>query len=1087
MASSLLVSAIVMPDSNKQRDELEAAISGLEAQRASLGESVVEPALAALRKQLAHLDSSPSKSDVDEERKLVTIVFADIAGFTALSETKDAEEVRALMNACFDRLVPVITKYDGTIDKFIGDEIMALFGAPLAHEDDAERALRASLEMMAAIAAFNRTHGTNLDLHIGINTGPVVAGKIGEIFVGPATYRQTSRLFEFAPARPLELKGKAAPVEVRALLGVKAAPERTRGIEGLHAALMGRDAELQAVREALTALADGQGGILAVIGEAGLGKSRLIAEMKRLSPSNVRWAEARALPFTVGMSYWLAREFLCNLLGVDGNASPGDLGKVLRDYQARLFPGSCDIGVFLSRILDLPLDAETSERLRLLGPETLQKLMLDAVSKFVAANAADVPLILIWEDLHWCDPSSVEVLSAILPLSVCHQLLVVCVSRPEENRALKMLAAAADKYPAGFHRIELSPLDREQSESLINDLLKIRDLPQSLSKAILDRAEGNPFFLEELIRSLIDAGVIVIDQNGASAVGDTQTVEIPDTIQAVLAARIDRLQPAHKQTLQNASVIGRVFEEILLKQLAKEKESTETIDSSLKELLRREFILHDRAAENGPGDYAFKHAITHSVAYNSLLLARRAELHCAVGDAMEKLFTDRADELAAALAFHYERGRAAEKAFHYFTIAAERAEATYANAEAEAFYRSALTQLDRLKDAPRPDQEHSPSSLNEHLGDVLELEGEHGAARQAFDAGLAASDPTDRVQRARFLRKIGFSHSMQRQFAETGRFFEDAEEQLGNEAIKPIELWWQEKLQIQLDKMFLLYWQGEAGKMRELANRYRSAIEQYATPTQYGKFFQLLALSLLTGARYQPSAECIELAKKAVSQSRGRANFLDQAHFRFVLGLVNFFGRNFEAAAENCTVALQMAERCGDLVLQARCLTYLGAAYRCLGDAAKAQDCASEAKALATRLNMIEYIAMADANLSWVAWARGDFADAKRVATEALRSWHSMEEPYGFDWMALWPLVAVSLAEHRLTDAIEHTGALFAANQHPLPSDLAEAARRAIESAKDKDHEALQTNLRAALAKAEELGQLRTPVKAWKVIPSAGP
>ena len=696
----------------------------------------------------------------------------------------------------------------------------------------------------------------------------VDASDTGEIFVGPATYRQTSRLFEFGPAKTLELKGKAAPVEVHALLGLKAAPERTRGIEGLHSALMGRDAELQAVREALTALAHGRGGILMVIGEAGLGKSRLIAEMKRFWPRNVRWAEARALPFTAGMSYWLARELLFSLLGVDGNASPSEVGKVLRDYQARLPPDSGDTAAFLSRIFDLPVDAETSDRLRLLGPETLQKLMLDAVSKFCAAFAADAPLILVWEDLHWCDPSSVEVLSTLLSLSTRHQLLIVCVSRPEENRALKMLAAAAEKYPAGFHRIDLSPLTRKQSEFLINGLLKIRDLPESLSKAILDRAEGNPFFLEELIRSLIDTGVIVIGEEGASVVGDPKSVEIPDTLQAVLAARIDRLQAAHKQTLQNASVIGRAFEEILLRQLAAGKESNDTTGAALKELLRREFILHDDA-ENSSGEYAFKHAITHSVTYNSLLFARRAELHCAVGTAMERLFPDRIAELAAVLAFHYERGNAAEKAFHYFSMAAERAEATYANAEAADFYRAALAQLDRLKQTSSPNDKHSASYLNEHLGDVLELEGEHASARQAFNTGLTASAPTDQVRRARLLRKIGFSHSMQRQFAQAGHFLESAEEQIGNEAAKPVETWWQEKLQVQLDKMFLLYWKGEAGKMRELADRYRSAIEQYATATQYGKFFQLLALSLLTGSRYRPSEECLELAEKAVSQSRG--------------------------------------------------------------------------------------------------------------------------------------------------------------------------------------------------------------------------
>lgn len=442
---------------------------------------------------------------------------------------------------------------------------------------------------------------------------------------------------------------------------------------------------------------------------------------------------------------------------------------------------------------------------------------------------------------------------------------------------------------------------------------------------------------------------------------------------------------------------------------------------------------------------------------------------------METLFADRVEELAAALAFHYERGSAPEKAFRYFSIAAARAEATFANAEAAAFYRSALAQLDRLKDATLPDQKYSPSYLNEHLGDVLELAGEHASARDAFDAGVTASAPTDRIRRARLLRKIGFTHNMQRQFAEASRLLESAEERLGPEPTKPVELWWQEKLQIQLDKMFLLYWHGEAARMHELADRYRSAIEQYATPTQYGKFFQLLALSLLTGSHYRPSEECVELAEKAVSQSRGPTHPPDQAHFRFVLGLVNFFRGNFETAMRESLGALQLAERCGDLLVQVRCLVYLSAAYRCLGEVSHAENRANEAKVLATRLNMIEYIAMAEANLSWVAWANGDLTEAKRLANEALQLWHGMEEPYGFDWMALWPLISIAAKQRNDNDAIRYLKALFGPNQHPLPPEVSGAAHEVIAAGEKGNEAQLRNRLTNTLKIANKIGQLRIP------------
>src|SRR5947208_3342630 len=247
-------------------EKLNASITALEAQRAMLGDAVVDPAIAALRQQISQTTAAIEKETPEDERKLVTIVFADISGFTALSEKRDPEEVREMMNACFQSLVPIVRKYGGTIDKFIGDEIMALFGAPVAHEDDPERALHAALEMMDAIAAFNRAHGTELDLHIGINTGPVIAGQIGT-----ENHRDYS-----------------------------------------------------------------------VIGEAGVGKSRFIAEARAAETQNVQWAEGRALSYTAGMSYWLSRAVLNDLLGIEGDVEPKTAAARLKSAIARELPKNFD-------------------------------------------------------------------------------------------------------------------------------------------------------------------------------------------------------------------------------------------------------------------------------------------------------------------------------------------------------------------------------------------------------------------------------------------------------------------------------------------------------------------------------------------------------------------------------------------------------------------------------------------------------------------------------------------------------------------------------------------------------------------------
>src|SRR3954469_7410111 len=429
-----------MSDLDAHTQKLVAAIAGLQAQREILGDAVVDPAIGALRQQLAELETNGDARVRTDERKLVTIVFADISGFTALSEKLDPERVRELINACFDWLVPIVQKYDGTIDKFIGDEIMALFGAPIAHEDDAERALRAALEMMKAIIAFNHANETELGLHLGINTGMVVAGEIGghdrrdysvmgdavniaarlenasslgEIFVGPATYRLTQRLFDFEAVPPLTLKGKEAALEAYRVVGVKAVPESLRGIEGLRAPLVGRDEELGEIRDALADLQRGRGSVVAIVGEAGLGKSRLIAETRNLLPHNITWAEGRALSFASGMTYWLAREIVLSLLNVNAQAAQSEIAAALRNGvngQSGFYP-------FLARLLELPMEAVAEEQVKFLSGEVLRSRILEALQGFVANHAKREPLVLIWEDLHWCDPSSWEVLETLLPLS----------------------------------------------------------------------------------------------------------------------------------------------------------------------------------------------------------------------------------------------------------------------------------------------------------------------------------------------------------------------------------------------------------------------------------------------------------------------------------------------------------------------------------------------------------------------------------------------------------------------------------------------------------------------------------------------
>ncbi|MCI0397167.1 MAG: AAA family ATPase [Chloroflexi bacterium] len=527
------------------------------------------------------------------ERRVVTVMFADISGFTAMSEKMDPEQVRSLMNSCFDHLVPIVEKYEGVVDKFIGDEIMALFGAPTAHEDDPMRAMRTALEMMDALTDFNEKYDTNLGMHAGINTGLVVAGGIGsqgrreysvmgdtvnlaarlesasergEILVGPDTYRMAAPLFEFEKLEPIQVKGKSEPIQIYKLLGHKAQPDRVRGLAGLESAMVGRDAELAILMKLSEAVQAGLGRAALVIGEPGLGKSRLIAEWRKVTSGPgagrpLRWAEGRCLSYGQGLAYHLLIDLLRSLIGVPAGAGEPETRTALIAFSEELFgEGAMDVYPYLGHLLSLKLEGEAEERIRMLDPQALQSQYLAALRRLILALAARQPLVLVFEDIHWADPSSTELLIKLLPLVSETALLFCFITRPDHDApGWKLASAAREQLGASLAELNLHTLSDEESRQLISNLLEIEALPERIRALILKKAEGNPFFVEEVIRMLIDRGAIVKENSRWAARAEIENVEIPDNLQGLLLARIDRLPDDVKHTLRVASVIGRQF------------------------------------------------------------------------------------------------------------------------------------------------------------------------------------------------------------------------------------------------------------------------------------------------------------------------------------------------------------------------------------------------------------------------------------------------------------------------------------------------------------------------------------------------
>lgn len=747
-----------------EREQLEQAIAHLEAQRATLGDAVVETALGPLRQQLAELEEAPAvpSAVLTGERKLVTILFTDISGFTAMAETMDPEVVRDLMNNCFERLVPIIERYGGTLDKFTGDGIMALFGAPVTHENDAERALRATLDMQEALAQFNTERGIDLDLHFGINTGLVIAGSIGtrerqsysvmgdavnvaarleeaaqrdEILVGPDTHRLVKALFEFEALPPISIKGRAEPVPIYRLLTAKAVPGKTRGLAGLASPLVGRQAEFEALLAAVERLPSGQGGIVTLVGEAGLGKSRLVAETRATEPARqgTSWVEGRCLSYGTAIAYLLWVNILRNLLGVTPEDPPTTVQEALQKKLQALCPEHAgELYPYLGQILSLPLDTAAEELLHHLESEQIKKGAFRAIETLLAHTAQVRPLVVVCEDMHWADPTSIELLEQLLPLTQHLPLLLLCVFRPERDHGCLHIREVATHLQPAHVDLWLTPLNAAESAALVGNLLQVEALPIELRRRILGRAEGNPFYVEEILRSLMDNQDIVYDRSTDRwvATGDVSTIVIPDTLHGVLTARIDRLQEETKRVLQLAAVIGRIFLYRILAAIAQEERHLEEQLGRHLRILQREEMIRERA-RMPELEYIFKHQLTQEAAYNGLLKKDRRSFHRQVAKALERLFPDRVEEQLGLLAYHWERAEEPEKATTYLLRAGDRARLAYAHQEAIDTYRRALVFLKQ-----QPDHERTARTLMK-LGLTHHAAFDFRRAHQAYEEGFS--------------------------------------------------------------------------------------------------------------------------------------------------------------------------------------------------------------------------------------------------------------------------------------------------------------------------------------------------------------
>ncbi len=535
------------------------------------------------------------------ERRIVTALFADVVSSTSLAEQMDPEDWTLVMNKAFDLLTPAIYRYEGSIARLMGDALLAFFGAPVAHEDDPARAVRAALELLAQARLYaeelRRTHGIDFGIRIGLNTGHVVVGEVGSnlayeytamgdavnlaarlqsaarpmtVLIGESTYRFVRPIFDSADLGAIPIKGKSEPVRVYEVLGIKASPENVRGLAGQETPLIGRAVELARLDQVSRTVRAGLGRAAVILGEPGIGKSRLIAEWRARSQNpqetdlpghSLQWAMGRCLSYGQELAYHLVIDLLRNLLGISDTAGQDKTrAALLVICQDHFGDAALEVYPYLGHLLSLNLENKAIEKVKDLDPQAIQSRYLSAMSRLIKSMASRNPLALVLEDLHLADPSSTDFLIKLIPLISEAPVLLCCATRPERDTpGWKLVSALREALGEGLTEIHLRPLSESESSRLVLQLLQADDLPEHLRSQIYEKAEGNPLFVEEVIRMLVDHGILVKDNRNWKASRNFLAADIPDNLQGLLLARIDRLPEDVKRTLRVAAVIGRQF------------------------------------------------------------------------------------------------------------------------------------------------------------------------------------------------------------------------------------------------------------------------------------------------------------------------------------------------------------------------------------------------------------------------------------------------------------------------------------------------------------------------------------------------
>ena len=703
------------------------------------------------------------KGKIEGERRQVTVMFCDMEGFTPLVAKLGPEDAYSLMDHVYELLIRKVNDYEGTVNELTGDGIMSLFGAPIALENASQRALWSALSIHNAIAKFNDQNNMTMPIkmRIGVHTGPVVVGTLGNdlrvqfaavgntvnlasrmeglaeagtTYVTEETYLQTRGLFRFESVGKKTVKGKKEAIPVYKLLSAKKDVYRFRlGYERMiYSEMVGRDSAIDRLEVQVTKAIKEEGSIVNIIGEAGIGKSRLVAELKqREVMKRVTILEGRAISIGRNLSFHPIIDLLKQWALIredDGEATA--LGKLEMAVRNVCPEDLYEILPFLATLMGMKLSGRYAERVRGLEGEALDNLILKSLRELLIKATELAPLVIVLEDLHWADKSSIELMKSLFRLAETQHMVFINVFRPcHEETGDEIAETVRKKFEKYYVEIALEPLDNRMSETLITNMLNIDQVHHAFIRRVVDRAGGNPFFIEEVVRSLIDQGAVVARGGTFRVTEKVSAIAIPNTINAVLMARIDRLEEKTRNLVMVASVIGRNFFYRLLREVA---DPVEDIDERLSYLKEIQLI---RARKSmGELEYLFKHTLAQEVAYESILPVNRKKLHLKVASSIEKVFGDRLHEFYGMLAYHYSRAESLDKTEEYLLKAGEEALKSSASSVALHYFQEALAlYLKKYDEVADPEK---AAMIEKNIALAFYNRGQYGEAIEYFDKAL---------------------------------------------------------------------------------------------------------------------------------------------------------------------------------------------------------------------------------------------------------------------------------------------------------------------------------------------------------------